>query len=151
MKYILWGSKLCAEQVIYNFRWKYNLRFDDVVDNYAVGEFHGNQIVKPSGQNLADGFIIVACEKCDTYLTIKKELLGRGLKEFNEKYAIYPNKPIQYCQKGEELDNNVLKHVDIYIHQIIKSDNEYGGYKLSDEYIIPLLENCEKKMGYKDM
>lgn len=59
--------------------------------------------------------------------------------EFRDVYGIYPIPPIHQNEEGI-IDDNILKHTDLYIHQDIRKDNKISVY-LSDEYIIPKL-NC---------
>lgn len=62
-------------------------------------------------------------------------------KEFNTRYAIYPMEEIQF---NTYIDDNLLKHADVFIHQDIRKNNKIA-YSLSDEYIIPKLkEKCQK-------
>lgn len=61
--------------------------------------------------------------------------------EFRGEYGIYPV-PAIHLNREKEIDNNVLRHTDLYIHQDIRKNNAFSD-KLSDEYILPLLkENC---------
>lgn len=53
--------------------------------------------------------------------------------EFVQKYAIYPNPAICRNTMGE-IEENILKNSDVWIHEEIRTENGYG-YKLSDEYI----------------
>lgn len=60
--------------------------------------------------------------------------------EFNLKYAIYP---IPELQNNLLIEDNILKHVDVYIHQDIRVDNKVS-YYLSDEFILPMLKrDCQ--------
>lgn len=63
--------------------------------------------------------------------------------EFNNKYHIIHNKTICEYKKNEEIPDYILKNIDYYIHMDIRRNNEYG-YQLSDEYVMPKLnENCK--------
>lgn len=53
--------------------------------------------------------------------------------QFSNIYAVYPNPPICCNAKGR-VEKEVLKNCDLWIHQEIRTDNEYG-YLLSDEYM----------------
>lgn len=64
--------------------------------------------------------------------------------EFNRKYAIYPIPEIQMNDE-KEIENNILKHINIYIHQDIRRENTIS-YKLSDEYILQQLSESAKKI-----
>lgn len=59
--------------------------------------------------------------------------------EFNKNYFIYPMPLIHNNTEGC-IKSELLESTDVFIHQDIRADNEYG-YKLSDEYILPLLRN----------
>lgn len=55
---------------------------------------------------------------------------------FSGRFSIYPNPPI--CENKEgKIDKAVLENCDVWIHEDIRSDNEFG-YYLSDEYMRPL-------------
>ena len=54
-------------------------------------------------------------------------------KKFSKRYAIYPN-PCICDNKDGYIKNWVLENCDVWIHEDIRKDNEYG-YCLSDEYI----------------
>lgn len=54
-------------------------------------------------------------------------------KKFNETYSVYPNPQIQNLDK-KGIDTAVLKNVDVWIHEDIRDDNEFG-YFVSDSYI----------------
>lgn len=64
-------------------------------------------------------------------MTIVKAYL-QTLYEFNEIYYIY-HVPSIFLLK-EEIDENLLKHCNLYIHQDIRKENGIG-YIFSDEYI----------------
>ena len=63
---------------------------------------------------------------------------------FCNEYMIFPLPPIQRNEKGE-IDISLLQHTDLYIHQDIRAENQFG-YKLSDEYIKQFLP-----VGVKDI
>lgn len=53
--------------------------------------------------------------------------------EFKRSYSIYPNETI--CNNSKKyISEDVLKNVDVFIHQDIKDDNQYA-FELSDSYI----------------
>ena len=52
---------------------------------------------------------------------------------FCNEYMIYPLLAVHLNLKGE-IEPELLKHTDVYIHQDIRVENEMG-YKLSDEYV----------------
>lgn len=72
--------------------------------------------------------------------------LGEALassEEFNENYYIYKHRMIQEYKDGETIDPYIIRHCDVFIHEDIRSQNQ-SGYKLSDEYLVPLLKkNCK--------
>lgn len=62
--------------------------------------------------------------------------------EFDSMYCIYPIPQIHLNDEGR-INSDLLKLLDVYIHQDIRAHNSYG-YKLSDEYVLPLLsEDCK--------
>lgn len=62
---------------------------------------------------------------------------------FTDNYVIYPLPPIQ-CIEEKSIEENVLDNCDVFIHQDIQANNEFG-YRLSDEYILPKLrKECEE-------
>ncbi len=72
---------------------------------------------------------------------IKRFLLSS--KEFFDRYAIYPLPAIQNIQ-DKYISKRVLGNCDLYIHEDIRPDNEFG-FELSDEYILPRLKDeCAK-------
>lgn len=52
---------------------------------------------------------------------------------FCNEYMIYPLLAV-HLNKNGEIEADLLKHTDVYIHQDIRVENEMG-YKLSDEYV----------------
>lgn len=54
-------------------------------------------------------------------------------KEFTSKYFLYPN-PLIHENIGGEISENVLKRVDVWIHQNVTDQNAFS-HKLSDTYI----------------
>lgn len=54
-------------------------------------------------------------------------------KKFSERYAIYPN-PCICDNKDGFIKDHVYKNCDIWIHEDIRKDNEFG-YYLSDEFM----------------
>lgn len=60
---------------------------------------------------------------------------------FSEEYQVYPNLPI-HLQKEDHLDDSVLEKCDLFIHQDIQTNNQFG-FKFSDDYILKRLKkNC---------
>ena len=66
---------------------------------------------------------------------VKEYLLSSAC--FAKEYAIYNIPQIQSMK--EKIDENVLKNVDVFVHQDIQDDNKYGFY-LSDTYILPKMK-----------
>ena len=66
------------------------------------------------------------------HMNVIREYLKSSIK-FNEKYFIYDIPRVCESTFGE-IEESVLKNCDVYIHQDIRPENEFG-YKLSDEYI----------------
>ena len=63
--------------------------------------------------------------------------------EFTEIYFFYPIPLICYNEK-KTLDNNVLKHCSLFIHQAVQKNNSYS-MMLSSEYLITCLDkDCEQ-------
>lgn len=61
--------------------------------------------------------------------------------EFNLKFAIYP---IPELQNNFLIEDNILKNVDVYIHQDIRAENKVS-YYLSDEFILTRLkQDCQR-------
>lgn len=58
--------------------------------------------------------------------------------EFRQVYGIYPNPPIHDNSDGC-IDDNVLRHTDLFIHQNIRPDNIFGS-KFADEYTLNRLK-----------
>lgn len=58
--------------------------------------------------------------------------------EFREIYGIYPV-PAVHLNEQKAIDENVIKHTDLFIHQDIRKNNAISE-KLSDDYIMPLLK-----------
>ncbi len=58
---------------------------------------------------------------------------------FNEEYFIYKHRMIQEYKDGETIDPYLIGHCDVFIHEDIQPQNVHG-YKLSDEYLVPLLK-----------
>ena len=56
--------------------------------------------------------------------------------DFNETYMVYP---VPEIQLNNEIPSNLLKNIDLYIHQDIRENNSVS-YKLSDAYICPQLK-----------
>ena len=63
--------------------------------------------------------------------------------EFSKEYFIYKHRMIQEYKDGETINSYLIEHCDVFIHEDIQPQNRYG-YKLSDEYLVPLLkESCK--------
>lgn len=67
---------------------------------------------------------------------VEKYLLQSN--KFCKEYLIYPL-PWIYLNTKKEIDECLIEHCDVYIHQDIRVENSMG-YKLSDEYIVPKLK-----------
>lgn len=70
------------------------------------------------------------------YLGFIKKFLNEN-SEFRQAYGIYPL-PAIHENKQDFIGDNILAHVDLYIHQNIKPDNAFG-HKFSDEYTLERL------------
>lgn len=68
---------------------------------------------------------------------IKAFLLSQ--KSFTAKYTFYPA-PLIQCYENKCVDVNVLKNIDMWIHEDIRDENEFGFF-LSDTYIRRHLPN----------
>ena len=76
------------------------------------------------------------------HMRIVKQFLLSS-EDFSRQYAIYPLTAIQNI-KEKYIDKEVLENCDLFIHEDIQAENEYG-FKLSDEYILPRLKReCVK-------
>lgn len=63
-----------------------------------------------------------------------------SVEEFEKNYSIYPLTLI--FESNGEIDENVLRNIDIFIHQDIRIENAFG-YKQCDEYVRKYLdEKC---------
>lgn len=168
---VLYGTKLEAEKVLY-FCKVNHIDCEYVIDNYEQGMFHGYNIVKLSAIEMLNSFCVVACGTYNTYSAIKKQLIAKGYKEFQDfiwsklwkkkivvinanchgtalrhylessecfrdRYAIYPVPEI-YLNDKKEIDENILQHADVFIHQDIRTNNKIS-YKLGDEYTLSFL------------
>lgn len=67
---------------------------------------------------------------------MKRFLLSSG--EFSDRYMVYPN-PLIQDNKEKCITDEILENCDLFIHQDIRADNEFG-YQLSDEYLLPKLK-----------
>lgn len=76
------------------------------------------------------------------HMTIIRRFLLSSEK-FSNQYVIYPLPAIQNI-KEKYIDEQVLENCDLFIHEDIRADNEFG-FGLSDEYILPKLKGeCVK-------
>lgn len=183
-KYILYGTGIDLENFLFqNQELIPNISF--CIGNVWGGatQLHNIQVWSPEAININDyvptHFIIVTCDKYSLYEEIKVNLLGNGMKEWDDfiwsqcfgkkiavinancykdavsaylqrsaafcnEYMIYPLPPIQRNEK-KEIDVSLLKHTDLFIHQDIRAENQYG-YKLSDEYISQFLPEGVKNI-----
>lgn len=63
---------------------------------------------------------------------IRKFLLSSSA--FTDRYAIYPYPLLVSDTKEFRTEPEIFRHIDVWIHQDIRRDNQFG-YKLSDDYI----------------
>lgn len=63
---------------------------------------------------------------------IKKFLLSSSV--FTDRYAIYPYPLLVSETKEFRTEPEIFQHIDIWIHQDIRKNNQFG-YKVSDDYI----------------
>lgn len=72
---------------------------------------------------------------------IRKFLLSS--EKFSKQYVVYPL-PAIHNMKGKYIDEQALKNCDLFIHEDIRADNEFG-FEFSDKYILPKLrKECVK-------
>ena len=83
----------------------------------------------------------IVCINANCYGTALKTFLNAS-KTFSKKYFIYPMDEI-HLNENKKIPENLLEHLDIYIHQDIKANNSIG-YKLSDEYTLSNLKKSAK-------
>lgn len=129
----------------------------------GTGIFKNYRVYKPIAENLHEYYIVVA-SAYGTYPIIKEKLSGlhefenyiyygwldkkivflhgnchmdviegflNSSEQFRRNYAVYPTARI--CTK-ERVKEEVLKYMDIWIHEDIRKDNLFG-YEFSDEYM----------------
>ncbi len=101
------------------------LGISEILQQYSLREFDDYIYYK-----WLDKKIVLLSGNC--HIWIVQKYLESSLR-FMEEYAIYPNPAICRNTKGE-IEDVVLEHSDVWIHQDIRPENEYG-YKLSDEYL----------------
>ena len=112
------GSKKTFDEIANNLKERGLCEFYDFVWNKV---FNGKKIVMINGN----------CHGT----AITKRL--QTSKSFMSRYDFYPIPAIQY--NSQVLSEEVSKHIDLYIHQDIRTENRYNRY-LSDEYVIPKLK-----------
>lgn len=71
------------------------------------------------------------------HMTIIQEYL-MSLSLFNDLYSIYPAPLV--CDNEEGISKTLCKQIDVFIHEDIRSNNEFG-YKVSDEWIRSNVKN----------
>lgn len=77
----------------------------------------------------------IACIYGNCHTEIISLYLNSSLK-FRNKYFIVPMPAIQNLR---EIDYNLIEHCDLFVHQTIRKENEFG-YDKSDENILPHLK-----------
>ena len=90
--------------------------------------------------------LVLVHGNCHT--TIIKELLASS-KEFNEQYSFYPLPSICLIE-NYKINSNIFMHIDVWIHQNIRTENKYG-YYVSDEYIRQCIRNVHRENEIRDI
>ncbi len=80
------------------------------------------------------------------HITRIREMLNDSLKS---QFFIY-DIPLIYLNKGKEIESDILANADIFIHQDIQKENQYG-YKLSDEFVLMHLNPQCKEIGLPNL
>lgn len=63
---------------------------------------------------------------------------------FQDEYIIYPN-PLICCNENGRIEEAVLANCDVWIHEDIQKDNQFG-YYLSDEYMRAYISETTKEI-----
>lgn len=160
---VVYGTGINAVKCVW-FLEGQGMNINYVIDGRkGIGEFKNYRVYEPSRQRLDGKYIIVACA-LESYNAIKERLCGYrefldyvyygwlnrkmvflhgnchmdiieeclcSSKRFREKYAVYPTPRV--CTK-KKLDERILTHMDVWIHEDIQSKNKIG-FEFSDEYL----------------
>lgn len=162
-KVVIYGTGINAVKCV-SLLEKNGIRVGFVLDGKdGTGIFKNYPVYKPIVENLKEYYVVVA-SAYETYPIIKEKLRGlnefesyiyygwldkkmvllhgnchmdviedflKSSKVFSRNYAIYPTARI--CTK-ERTKEEVLKYMDVWIHEDIRNDNLFG-YEFSDEYM----------------
>lgn len=63
-------------------------------------------------------------------------------KDFSEEYGFYPFLSIQIMRAGFQY-NEILSHCELFLHQSIRKDNQYGEQYASEVMLKCLHETCK--------
>lgn len=160
---VVYGTGINAVKCV-SFLERNGIDIEFMVDGKeGIGSFKNYPVYKPISEKLHEKYIVVA-SAYQTYPTIKNNLKSlkefenfiyygwldkkivflhgnchmdviegylKSSDMFNKEYTIYPTPRI--CTK-ERISEEVLKYMDVWIHEDIRSDNSFG-YEFSDEYI----------------
>lgn len=103
--------------------------YGGILKNYGKREFNDYYLAVALESLLEKKQLILLHGNC--HMTRIKSILSDTLKD---EYFIY-DVPLIYLNRKREIESDILSNIDVFIHQDIRSDNQYG-YKLSDEYMV---------------
>uniref|UniRef100_UPI0040572634 WcbI family polysaccharide biosynthesis putative acetyltransferase n=1 Tax=Acetatifactor sp. TaxID=1872090 RepID=UPI0040572634 len=114
--------------------WETYLKIKEILETYGLKEFSNFMWASEFNKK-----IIGINANCHG-LSVKEYL--ENCPEFAAQYIIHPIPQVHMNDK-REINVELLRNLDVYIHQDIRKDNAYG-YKLSDEYTVAhLKEGCQ--------
>ena len=160
---IVYGTGVNAAKCIYLLE-SSGIKIDYMLDGReGIGKFKDYPVYMPSDERMDGKYIIVACAD-ETYKVIRERLhkykefkdfiyyswldkkmvflhgnchmdiietyLNSSVK-FQREYAVYPTPRV--CM-DMPVDTAILRNMDIWIHEDIRTDNQFG-YQFSDEYL----------------
>lgn len=162
-KVVMYGTGINAVKCV-SLLEKNGIKIEFVLDGKeGNGIFKNYPVYAPVIENLKKYYVVVA-SACETYPIIREKLNGlkefesyiyygwldkkivllhgnchmdviegflNSSEQFSRNYVIYPTARI--CTK-ERIKEEVLKYMDVWIHEDIRKDNLFG-YEFSDEYM----------------
>lgn len=162
-KVVMYGTGINAVKCVRLLE-KNGIKVEFVLDGKdGIGIFKSYPVYQPIVENLKEYYVVVA-SSYETYPIIKEKLRGlnefesyiyygwldkkmvllhgnchmdviedflNSSEAFSRNYAVYPTARI--CTK-ERTKEEVLKYMDVWIHEDIRKDNLFG-YEFSDEYM----------------
>lgn len=171
---VVYGTGINAVKCV-SFLERNGVEIEYILDGKAgIGRFENYSVCEPNSENLNGNYIVVA-SAFETYPIIKKKLQElqefvnyiyygwidkkmvflhgnchmdviegflNSSDKFIKEYAVYPTPRI--CTR-EKLNEEVLKYMDVWIHEDIRSNNSFG-YQFSDEHIGNYIEKDTKEI-----